>query len=116
MARAETHHRRQEALKLLGDGYGTTEAVSHLSETWGCSRRTAQRYVVFAYAELVSDLTPIQAADMLASVVNRLERVARKAEAAGQYGAAVGACRSLLDAVVEPHRGQGHHPRVKRWS
>jgi len=116
VARAETHHRRQEALRLLGDGYGTTEAVSHLSETWGCSRRTAQRYVVFAYAELVSDLTPIQAAGMLASVVNRLERVARKAEAAGQYGAAVGACRSLLDAVVEPHRGHTPHPRGKRWS
>ena len=42
MARAETHQRRQQALKLLGDGYGTSEAVSHLSETWGCSRRTAQ--------------------------------------------------------------------------
>ena len=116
MARAETHHRRQEALRLLGQGYGATELVSHLAETWGCSRRTAQRYVVFAYAELVSDLTPIQASDMLATIVGRLERIARKAEADGQYGAAVGACRSLLEAVVEPHRGHTHHPRVKRWT
>jgi hypothetical protein len=116
MARAETHHRRQEALRLLGEGYGCSELVSHLAETWGCSRRTAQRYVVAAYAELVSDLTPIQAADMLATIVGRLERVARKAEEAGQYGAAVGACRSLMEAVVEPHRGQQHHPRVRRWT
>jgi hypothetical protein len=116
VARAETHHRRQEALRLLGDGYGCSELVAKLADDWGCSRRTSRRYVTAAYAELVSDLTPIQAADMLATIVSRLERVARKAEAAGQYGAAVGACRSLLDAVVEPHRGHTPHPRVKRWS
>jgi hypothetical protein len=116
MARAETHHRRQEALKLLGEGYGCSELVAHLSETWGCSRRTAQRYVVAAYAAMVADLKDVEARDVLATIVGRLERIARKAEADGQYGAAVGACRSLLEAVVEPHRGHTHHPRVKRWT
>ena len=115
MARAETHHRRQEALRLLGEGYGCTELVSKLAEQWGCSRRTSRRYVSAAYAELVSDLTPVQASDMLATIVGRLERLARKAEADGQYAAAVGACRSLLDAVVEPNRSH-HHPRVRRWT
>lgn len=115
MSRAEAHNRRQEALRLLGEGYGCSELVAHLSETWGCSRRTAQRYVGTAYAAMVSDLKDVEARDVLATIVNRLERVARKAEAAGQYGAAVGACRSLLEAVVEPHRGQ-QHPRVRRWS
>lgn len=116
MARAETHHRRQEALRLLGEGYGCSELVSMLAEQWGCSRRTSRRYVSAAYAELVSDLTPVQASDMLATIVGRLERLARKAEADGQYAAAVGACRSLLDAVVEPNRSQHHRPMVKRWT
>ena len=115
MARAETHHRRQEALRLLGEGYGCTELVSLLAGQWGCSRRTIRRYVAAAYAELVSDLTPVQASDMLATIVGRLERLARKAEADGQYAAAVGACRSLIDAVVEPNRSH-HHPRVRRWT
>jgi hypothetical protein len=115
MARAETHHRRQEALRLLGEGYGCSELVTLLTERWGCSRRTAQRYVGAAYSALVSDLTPVQASDMLATIVGRLERLARKAEADGQYAAAVGACRSLIDAVVEPNRSQ-HHPRVRRWT
>ena len=116
MAHAEAHHRRQEALRLLGEGYGCTELVAKLADDWGCSRRTSRRYVTAAYGELVSDLKDVEARDVLATIVNRLERIARKAEADGQYGAAVGACRSLLDAVVEPHRGQTHHPRVKRWS
>ncbi|MFM1813246.1 MAG: hypothetical protein RLZZ336_2184 [Cyanobacteriota bacterium] len=115
MARAETHHRRQEALRLLGEGYGCSELVSKLAEQWGCSRRTARRYVAAAHAALVEDLTPVQASDMLATIVGRLERLARKAEADGQYAAAVGACRSLLDAVVEPNRSH-HRPMVKRWT
>jgi hypothetical protein len=28
----------------------------------------------------------------------------------------VGACRSLMEAVVEPHRAHHHHPRVTRWT
>jgi hypothetical protein len=116
MARAETHHRRQEALRLLGEGYGCTELVSKLAADWGCSRRTSRRYVAAAYAELVADLTPVQASDVLATIVGRLERLARKAEEAGQYGAAVGACRSLIDAVIEPNRGHHTRPMVKRWS
>jgi hypothetical protein len=114
MARAETHHRRQEALRLLGEGYGCTELVSKLAEQWGCSRRTSRRYVAAAYAELVSDLTPVEAKDMLASVVGRLERLARKAEADGQYAAAVGACRSLIDAVVTPN--QHRQATGRRWT
>ena len=108
MSRAETHHRRQEALRLLGEGYGCSELVALLTERWGCSRRTAQRYVGTAYAALRADLTPLEAADVLATIVGRLERVARKAEADGQYAAAVGACRSLLDAVVTPNQYRQH--------
>ncbi len=116
MARAVAHQRKQEALKLLGDGWGCSEAVSLLTERWGCSRRTSQRYVAGAYSELVADLTQVQAADMLASIVARLERAARKADEAGQHAVVVGACKALLEAVVIPHRDQHHHQRVRRWS
>jgi hypothetical protein len=116
MARAVAHQRKQEALKLLGDGWGCTELVAKLAADWGCSRRTSRRYVSAAYRELVADLTPVQAADMLASIVARLERAARKADEAGQHAVVVGACKALLEAVVIPHRDQHHHQRVRRWS
>ena len=71
MARAEAHYRKQEALKLLGDGWGCTELVAKLAADWGCSRRTSRRYVSAAYSELVADLEDVQASDMLASIVAR---------------------------------------------
>lgn len=97
--------RQQEALKLLGDGLGCTEATTVLTERWGCSRRTARRAVVDAYGELVADLEDVQAADMLASVIDRLERTARKADQAGQHAAAVGALRLLAELATR----SGHH-------
>jgi hypothetical protein len=116
MARAVAHQRKQEALKLLGDGWGCTELVAKLAADWGCSRRTSRRYVSAAYRELVADLEDVQASDMLASIVARLERAARKADEAGQHAVVVGACKALLEAVVIPHRDQHHHQRVRRWS
>ena len=101
-----SQQRQQEALKMLGAGWGTSELVAKLADQWGCSRRQARRYVAGAYSEMVDDLEHVEAADMLAQIVNRLETVARLATEAGQYGAAVGACRSLMEAVVEPHRGR----------
>ena len=116
MARAEAHYRKQEALKLLGDGWGCTELVAKLAVDWGCSRRTSRRYVSAAYSELVADLEDVQASDMLASIVARLERAARKADEAGQHAVVVGACKALLDAVVVPNRNhhQHHQQRVRR--
>lgn len=101
-----TQQRLQEALKLLGDGYGCTELVTVLADKWGCSRRTSRRYVAKAYAAMVEDLGHVEAADMLATLINRLERIARRAEAAGQFGAAVGACRTLGELAVTPHRSR----------
>jgi len=98
--------RQQEALKLLGDGYGCTELVAVLADKWGCSRRTSRRYVAKAYAEMVADLGHVEAVDMLTAIINRLERIARRAEAAEQFGAAVGACRTLGELAVSPHRNR----------
>jgi hypothetical protein len=112
----ELEQRRQEVLRMLGDGWGTSELTSHLTDAWGCSRRTARRAVNAGLQELVADLEPVQAAQMLASLVARAERIARKAEECGQYGAAIGAVRTLNELVVEPHRQQ-HYPRAigRRW-
>lgn len=106
--------RQQEALKLLGEGYGCTELVTVLADRWGCSRRSARRHVYRAHAELVADLEGVEAADMLATIINRLETIARKAEAAGQYGAAVGACRTLGELAVTPHRARSQYGRFGR--
>ena len=98
--------RQQEALELLGAGWGTSELVAKMADQWGCSRRTSRRLVSAAYKELVSDLDEVQAADMLAQIVNRLEQVARQAAEANQHACVIGACRLLAELVVAPHRGR----------
>ena len=101
-----TLQRRQQALGLLGAGYGCTELVAKLASEWGCSRRTSRRLVSDAYKELVSDLDEVQAADMLAQLVNRLEQVARLAAESNQHACVIGACRLLSELVVSPHRNR----------
>jgi hypothetical protein len=98
--------RRQQALKLLGEGFGCTELTAKLSGEWGCSRRQARRYVAGAYSEMVDDLGHVEASDMLATIINRLEQVARLAIESGQHGAAVGACKLLNEIAVAPHRNR----------
>ena len=41
--KAERKRRQAEALQVLSDGYGTTEAASLLSDRWGTSRKTELR-------------------------------------------------------------------------
>ena len=101
-----THQRRQQALKLLGEGWGTSELTAKLAAQWGCSRRQARRYVAGAYSEMVDDLQNVEASDMLAQIINRLEQVARLAIESGQHGAAVGACKLLNEIAVAPHRNR----------
>jgi hypothetical protein len=100
-----TQQRQQEVLRLLGEGYGCTEAVTLLADRWGCSRRTARRHVYRAHSSVVDDLERIENHDLLAATITRLERIARKAEACEQYSAAVGACRSLMELTTR----SGHH-------
>lgn len=96
--------RRQQALKLLGDGYGCTELVAKLAEDWGCSRRSSRRYVSDAYGELVADLNPVQSTEMLASVINRLEATAHKSFEQGQYACVIGACKLLAELALTPYK------------
>jgi hypothetical protein len=98
--------RRQQALRLLGEGFGCTELTAKLADEWGCSRRQSRRYVAGAYSAMVDDLEHVEASDMLATIIARLEKVARLAIESGQHGAAVGACRLLNEIAVSPHRNR----------
>lgn len=106
--------RRLEVLRLLEAGWGVSEIVTKVSDSWGCSRRTARRAVNAGLAEMVQDLDSVQVAEMLSTIVGRLERIARKAEQSEQYSAAVGACKAMLEAVVEPHRARSRFGRFGR--
>ncbi|MBM5793738.1 MAG: hypothetical protein FJ057_07360 [Cyanobacteria bacterium K_DeepCast_0m_m1_088] len=119
--RSVSKQRQQEALKLLGDGYGCTELTAKLADQWGCSRRQSRRYVAAAYAELVADFTEVEAADMLAQIINRLETVARKAAEQGQHACVIGACKLLAELAVTPHRSRppahfGRFGRSGSWN
>jgi hypothetical protein len=98
----ERQKRRDEALELLGKGYGISEATGVAAANWGCSRKAARKYIIGAHHELVADLEPADVHAITAALTARLERIARKAEQAGQYGAAVGACRSLYETLILP--------------
>jgi hypothetical protein len=104
--------RQHEALQMLAEGWGTSELVAELALRWGCSRRTARRCVYRAHGKKVNDREKIENHDLLASCIARLERVARKAEKAGQSAAAVGAARSLMDLAARPSH---HRPLMGRF-
>ena len=111
-----TAARKATALRLLQQGYGTTAIVSELAVTEGISRRQARRIVAAAHAEVVADLNDVNAAEVLATIVHRLEEAGRVAMERNQPAAAVAAYRLLADLVVTPHRQQ-HYPRAigRRW-
>jgi hypothetical protein len=57
--------------------------------------------------EIANDYEAVDHLHLLASTINRLERLALKAEADKQYGAGVGAIRTLADLVLAPRMGKG---------
>jgi hypothetical protein len=112
----EQQQRRDHVLRMLASGHSATEVVTAVAEEWGISRRQARRVVADGHAELTADWVPVQAADVLAQLVVSAQRIARRAEEAEHYSAAVGAIRTVHQMVVEPHRNQHHQQRVRRWS
>lgn len=106
-----TKQRQAEALQLLLGGHGTAAAVSELAGRWGLSRRQARRYVSHASSELVAELGELDRTALMAQVITRLEDIAQRAAADGQFGAAVGALRSLA-ALTQL---AGCPPAERRW-
>lgn len=92
------------AVEQLAQGTPFSTVVARVAQTYGCSRRQARRVVNQALAEVVEDLKSVDIEALLADVIHRLQRIAMRAEQCSQYGAAVGALRSLHEFVVQPHR------------
>jgi hypothetical protein len=104
--------RHQFALQQFANGTPYTQVVAQIADQWGCSRRHARDVARLALQEIVGDMQSMEKVDLMASLLDRLERLASKAEADKQYAAAVGAVNSLYKLVFEPHRtppsGHGH--------
>lgn len=118
--KAERKRRREAALQKVANGYGYADVVAWVSEEWGCSRRTALRDANWAHAQLVQGLQETDVQALLAHLCTSAQRVALKAEAAGQYAAAIGSLRLLHEMLIRPHtetkqREQQRRMRPATW-
>ena len=98
---SEKKQRHEWAVRQIDAGMGLSEltAFTFTAETWGCSRRNARDVVAAAHKDWLDACygsEEIDQRDLLFQQVGRLERIARKAENAGQFSAAVGAITALI--------------------
>jgi len=112
--KAERKRRREAALQRVADGYGFQDVVSWVSEEWGCSRRTALRDCNWAHTQLVQGLQEADIQMLLASLCTSAQRVALKAESAGQFAAAIGALKLLHEMLIRPHQEAQQREQVRR--
>ena len=113
---SEKKQRHEWAVRQIDAGMGLSELTAVTAETWGCSRRQARDVVAAAHKDAAYGSEEIDQRDLLFQQVGRLERIARKAENAGQFSAAVGAITALnrmmaLGADQKGFRGHRTHPR-----
>ena len=102
-SKAERKRRREAALARVADGYGFSDVVTFMMAQWGCSRSTAQRDCGWAHGQLAASLQGADIRHLVAHLCTSAQRVALKAEQAGQYAAAIGALKLLHEMVVVPH-------------
>ena len=96
---------------------GSQRITAFTAETWGCSRRQARDVVAKAHKDWLDACYGSEEIDqrgLLFQQVGRLERIARKAENASQFSAAVGAITALnrmmaLGADQKGFRGHRHN-------
>lgn len=112
--KAERKRRREAALAKVADGHGYADVVAWVSQEWGCSRRTALRDANWAHAQLVQGLQETDIQQLLAHLCTSAQRVALKAEGAGQYAAAIGALKLLHEMLIAPHREVQKREQVRR--
>lgn len=112
--KAERKRRREAALQKVSDGYGYADVVAWVSQEWGCSRRTALRDANWAHAQLVQGLQETDIQQLLAHLCTSAQRVALKAESAGQYAAAIGALKLLHEMLIRPHQEAQQREQVRR--
>ena len=109
--------RHNFAAELLAQGTPFSTVVARVADKWGCSRRQARNVVNQALGELIGDLDSVEVKALLADTLHRLQRIAQRAEQCEQFGAAVGALRSLHEFAVEPSRsgrqGRAHGRSIR---
>ena len=115
VTKEEKQQRHEWAMRKIDQGVGFSELASLVAETWGCSRRHARDVIAAAHKDWLDACygsEEIDQRDLLFQQVGRLERIARKAENAGQYSAAVGAITALnrMMALGADQRGFRGHP------
>ena len=101
-SRAERKRRREAALEKVSNGYGFSDTVSWVMSEWGCSRSTAQRDTTWAHNQLVQGMSSSDIQHLLAHLCTSIQRVALKAESAGQYAAAIGAPKFTTFVMMFP--------------
>lgn len=101
--------RHKFAAEQLAMGTPFSTVVARVAVEHGCSRRQARRVVNAALAEVVGDMDSMQINALLADSIHRLQRIALRAEQCEQFGAAVGAIRSLHEFCIAPHVGNVQH-------
>ena len=112
--KAERKRRREAALQKVANGYGYADVVAWVSQEWGCSRRTALRDANWAHAQLVQGLQETDIQALLAHLCTSAQRVALRAESAGQYAAAIGALKLLHEMLIRPHQAAQQREQVRR--
>ena len=113
-SRAERKRRREAALEKVSNGYGFSDTVSWVMSEWGCSRSTAQRDTTWAHNQLVQGMSSSDIQHLLAHLCTSTQRVALKAESAGQYSAAIGALKLLHEMLIKPHQEAQQREQAKR--
>jgi hypothetical protein len=113
-SRAERKRRREAALQKVSNGYGFSDTVSWVMSEWGCSRSTAQRDTTWAHNQLVQGMSSSDIQQLLAHLCTSTQRVALKAEGAGQYAAAIGALKLLHEMLIRPHQEAQQREQVRR--
>ena len=122
---SEKKQRHEWAVRQIDAGMGLSELTAFTAETWGCSRRQARDVVAKAHKDWLDACygsEEIDQRDLLFQQVGRLERIARKAENAGQYSATDGAITALNRMIAlgadqkgfSGHRPNGHYRRDER--
>ena len=113
-SRAERKRRREAALDKVSNGYGFSDTVSWVMSEWGCSRSTAQRDTTWAHNQLVQGMSSSDIQQLLAHLCTSAQRVALKAEGAGQYAAAIGALKLLHEMLIRPHHEAQQREHARR--
>ena len=111
---SDKKQRHEWPIRQIDAGMGLSELTAFTAETWGCSRRNA-RDVVAAHKDWLDACygsEEIDQRDLLFQQVGRLERIARKAENAGQFSAAVSAITALnrMMALGANQKGSSGRP------